>query len=114
MTFFQKLQKILLPAILILILTAHACSSSEPDASSGATNTPATATPAPTPTPTPINPRALLEASGQAMAELDAFHFRIEHEDGGTPLAQGIVLEEAEGSIVRPGILMLDAEVEGV
>ena len=42
------------------------------------------------------------------MAGLDAFHFRIEHEDGGTPLAQGIVLEEAEGSIVRPGDISID------
>lgn len=106
------LQKILITSLLILVLAAHACSrpnSDEPaPASTSATQPTATPIPTPTPSPTPINPRALLEASGQAMASLDAFSFRIEHEEGGTPLAQGLILDEAEGSIVRPNKLSID------
>lgn len=76
-------------------------------ASQGPTPTPEptptpTATPTPTPTPTPVNPRALLDRSGQVMASLDSFHFRLEHRRGATSLLPGLAIEEAEGDVVRP------------
>lgn len=67
------------------------------------------ATPAPTATPTPINPQAILDDCGRAMSALTSFRFHIEHDDdGGTPLAQGMTLTEASGSVSSPDRLTVD------
>ena len=63
----------------------------------------ASPTAAPAATPTPINPQAILDDCARVMSELTSFRFRIEHvDDGGTPLAQGMTLTEARGSVVVP------------
>ncbi len=62
---------------------------------------PPTATPVPT--PTPINVEELLRRSGEATASLDTFHFRLEHNDGGsTPFSDTLDIIEAEGDVVSP------------
>ena len=83
-----------LGALTLAVLTLTACSDTSP---------PATAT------PTPINPQAILDDCGRAMSALASFRFRIEHEgDGGTPLAQGMTLTEASGSVESPDRLAVD------
>lgn len=64
--------------------------------------------PAPTATPTPINPQAILDECGRAMSALASFRFHIEHDEGGTPLAQGMTLTEASGGVENPNRLTLD------
>ena len=78
-----------------LVFAGHACAS--------ATST-TSATPEPTssPTPTPVNAEALLQESGKVMEELESFHFRLHHRSGGTPLMPNLLLEEAEGDVIRP------------
>lgn len=69
--------------------------------SCGGTSTPeATATPAPT--PTPVNVEELLRLAGEATAALRTFHFRLEHNKSGTPLAPNLTVTEAEGDVVSP------------
>ena len=36
------------------------------------------------------------------MAALDSFNFRLSHENGGTPLAIGLVVSDVEGDVVKP------------
>jgi hypothetical protein len=36
------------------------------------------------------------------MANLDSFHFRLYHKSGGTILMPGLVIQEAEGDIIKP------------
>ena len=80
----------------IIALLAYGC---------GETSPPAT----PAPTATPINPQAILDDCGRAMSALTSFRFHIEHEnDGGTPLAQGMTLTEASGSVSSPDRLAVD------
>ena len=87
-----------MPLLLMLVLFTQACSDPSP-----------AATPVPTATPTPINPQAILDDCGRAMSALKSFRFRIEHSDeGGTPLAQGMTLTEASGSVANPDRLALD------
>lgn len=78
-----------LPALLLI---AHACS----------------ATPPPAPTPTPINVRAILDESGKVMAALQSFHFRMQHNKGGTPLLQSLILTDVNGIAATPDSLSLD------
>lgn len=74
----------------------------------GGADEPEPAAAVPTATPTPINPQAVLDACGDAMSALASFRFRIEHEGGGTPLPQGMMLTEASGSVDNPDKLALD------
>ena len=68
-----------------------------------------TPAPTPVPTPTPINPQAILDMCGAAMAALNSFRFHIGHDDdGGTPLPQGMTLREASGGVVNPDRLALE------
>ncbi len=63
----------------------------------------------PVPTPTPVNVADLLERSGDAMGELETFHFRLEHNrGGGTPLAETLIVTEAEGDVVSPDRISVD------
>lgn len=87
----------LIPTLLLVIL-AYGCA-----------DTPPPATPVPTATPTPINPQAILDECGSAMSALNSYRFHIEHdEDGGTPLAQGMTLTEASGTVENPDKLAID------
>lgn len=83
---------------LILALLAYGCAGTSPPP-----------TPVSTATPTPINPQAILDECGSAMSDLTSFRFHIEHDDdGGTPLAQGMTLTEAIGSVSIPDRLAVD------
>lgn len=62
----------------------------------------------PAPTPTPINPQAVLDESGAAMAALSSFRFRVEHSEGGTRLAPGFTLTELSGAYAAPDSIALD------
>ena len=55
-----------------------------------------------TATPTPINLQSLLAQSGRAMESLESFHFRLEHKAGGTPILPILVIDSAEGDVVKP------------
>ena len=66
---------------------------------------------APTPTPTPPpNAQLILERSGEAMALLDSFRFEMSHRNGGTPIAEGLVVKEVLGDVVKPDKLKLSWE----
>ena len=93
-------------AIAAGILAVMSCSSS--------TDTPGptpTGVLPPIPTATPVNPRALLDASGRVMEGLDSFYFRLTHRSGATPLAGNLVIDEAEGAVVKPD--RISAEFSG-
>ena len=62
----------------------------------------------PAPTPTPINPQAILDLSGAAMTSLESFHFKLEHNTGGTLLAQNLSLISVDGYVVKPDKLSLE------
>ena len=94
-------------AIVALVAAAHACSRPGRGASSPAPSTPVptltpTSSPTLTPSPTPVNPAALLQESGKAMEGLESFHFRLDHRSGGTTLVPNLVIQEAQGDVVKP------------
>ena len=76
--------------LILLTITSTACGEAEP-----------TATPTPSPTPPPTA-EDILADSGESMAALDSFNFRLSHENGGTPLAIGLVVSDVEGDVVKP------------
>lgn len=76
--------------LLLLTITSTACGEADP-----------TATPTPSPTPPPTA-EDILADSGESMAALDSFNFRLSHENGGTPLAIGLVVSDVEGDVVKP------------
>ena len=87
----------LIPPLLVALL-AYGCADTSPPA-----------TPVSTATPTPINPQAILDDCGNAMSALASYRFHIEHDDnGGTPLAQGMTLTVASGSVRIPDRLAVD------
>src|SRR5579871_484668 len=50
-------------------------------------------------TPTP---QALLDAALKNTDALNAFHFTLTHENGTTPIAQGIAMSKADGDFLKP------------
>jgi len=71
----------------------------------------ATEAPTPTPTPTPLpDAQTILESSGEAMALLDSFQFKISHRNGGTQIAEGLVVNDVAGNVVKPDKLKLSWE----
>ena len=84
----------------VLVLFFWGCVLMEPTATP--TPTP-TATPTPSPTPTPIPPEVILVRSGEALAGLTSFHFRLKHSEGaGIGGPGGILVTTVEGDVVRP------------
>lgn len=83
---------LLLCAAMMLLAMLGACSSKK-TSKNGAS----TATAAGTPTP-----QELLVAAGQATQALNSFHFTLNHENGTTPIAQGISMRKADGDFLRP------------
>ena len=91
--------------LLALAVTAALLTGAEACSRSGTTSTPvanAISTPLPTPTPLPIDPRALLREAGRVMEDLSSFHFRLYHRSGGTHLLPNLIIEEAEGDVIKP------------
>ena len=80
-----------------VFLVGLSCQRSEPGAPS-----PAIPSPTATSTPIPVDPKAILERSGQVMQELKSFHFQLRHEHGSLQLLAGIFVEDVEGDVVSP------------
>lgn len=97
---FGALAAAALMLMLMLMLLASACG----DAAQSPTPTRIP----PTATPTPINPQAIVEESAAAMAALNSFRFALTHNDGGTPLALGMLLTDVSGSVSVPDRVALD------
>lgn len=55
----------------------------------------------------PSDPTAILERSGQATQDLASFRFDLTHNEGGTQFIPGLVVEEAQGDVVKPDRLAL-------
>jgi len=62
----------------------------------------------PVASPTPVNPQAVLERSGEVMEALESFHFRLTHENGVSPIGQGLVIREVQGDVARPDKISLE------
>ena len=61
------------------------------------------------PTEAPVDVQDLLRRSGEATAQLDTFHFRLEHnEHGSTPFSGILDLTEVEGDIVSPDSMSVE------
>ena len=84
---------LILPAVIAASIGVFSCGRAEP--------TPASS-------PTPVNLRVLFERSGEVMADLNSFHFKLEHEGGGTSLPPNLVIEQAEGDVISPDKLSID------
>ena len=81
---------------LLLLPAAVACGSKKKSAVATATSAPiARATPSPT-------PQDLLNTATKNTEVLKAFHFTLTHENGSTPVAQGISMSKADGDFVQP------------
>lgn len=52
--------------------------------------------------PSPLAASQVIDRCMQSMDAANSFHFEIEHDGGGTPIAMGLVMNEAEGDIARP------------
>ena len=66
------------------------------------------ATTAPSPTPPP-DPSIILQAAADRFQALQFFTFTMTHENGGTPIAFGLLMEDVVGQVVAPD--RLEAEV---
>jgi len=97
--------QIFLTLLLVILITALSCSS--PNDSDVIEDFDVAAKVALTATPTPINPQAVLDQSGKVMNDLQSFRFGLEHNTGGTPLGQGLILISTEGFVVKPDKLSL-------
>lgn len=64
--------------------------------------------PPPTPTPTPVDPAVLVRQASQALGELDSFHFVLAHPEGGTPMLDVLLIQDAEGDVVKPDRLAVE------
>ncbi len=84
---------VLVSAIAVVLIAA--CGDSVPDATA-------------TPTPLPPDPAEVLRLSGSATADLSSFHFRLDHEGGGTPLAANLTITEADGDVVSPDKIAIE------
>ncbi len=90
--------RILCSLIVVTMTLAVACGRGSDEGSLGT----------PVASPTPINPQAVLERSGEVMEALESFHFRLTHENGGTPIGQGLVIREVQGDVARPDKISLE------
>ncbi len=85
-------------SVAAIIWVLGSCGSDEPSAPSAT----------PVPTPTPVSVEELLQVAGEATGALNTFHFRLDHEGGGTPLEPGLTVTEADGDVVSPGAISID------
>ena len=65
-------------------------------------------TPVPTATPLPPNPKEILERSGQVMASLNTFNFRMYHDVGSLEILEGLLIERVNGKVVNPDKLSME------
>jgi hypothetical protein len=64
---------------------------------------------APSPTPRP-DPTALARQAADQLEAQRAFHFVVEHDNGGSPIVLGLLMNRAEGDILRPDRLRADLD----
>ena len=110
------LKHLVVAAIIAIAIGAYSCGGSDSDSTPTpptsvptASPTPSpTPSPSPTPTPVPIDPQALLRESGSVMEGLKSFQFRLEHKSGNTPLIANLVVNEAEGQVIKPDKIAAD------
>lgn len=59
-----------------------------------------------------VDPKTLLSNAAKATGDLDSFHFRLEHENGTSPLPLGLKLVSAEGDVLNPDRLKADVKAK--
>ena len=69
-----------------------------------------TTEPSPTPTATPVppDPKEILESSGQVMASLNTFNFRMYHDVGSLEILEGLMIDRLNGKVVNPDKLSME------
>jgi hypothetical protein len=55
-----------------------------------------------TPSPTPLTAEQVLSESSKKLEAANSFHFVLDHNGGGTPIAMGIDMLKASGDMVKP------------
>jgi hypothetical protein len=60
------------------------------------------------------DPQAILNSSVAAVGNVDSFHFRLDHENGSTPMPLSLDLTSAEGDIVVPDRLKAELRAKAV
>lgn|GEM_PF-1088872 len=88
--------RLLLQALAVLLLVA-ACGSGKNNHKPPTPQNGRLATPTPT-----LSAQDLLNAAIQTTNDLKSFHFVLTHENGSTPIANGISMSKAEGDILKP------------
>src|SRR5581483_7439389 len=86
----------LLPALAVLLLIA-ACGSGKNNHKAPTQQGGRLATPTPT-----LSAQDLINAAIQTTNDLSAFHFVLTHENGSTPIANGISMTKADGDFQKP------------
>ena len=71
-----------------------------------------TPTAIPTPTPEPIRASEVVANSASAMATVSSFRFKLTHPSGSTTLQNGLVVDRAEGAVVAPDQLSVEADAQ--
>ena len=96
-TMLNKPFKVLFFVLVLLTCAAviAACGTAEPD------------NPAPTPPPAP-DPVAILQDAADRFEALEFFKFTMLHENGGTPITFGLVMEDVTGDVAAPDRLQAD------
>ena len=64
----------------------------------------------PTPTPEPIRAPEVIANAASAMGQVSSFRFRLTHPAGSTELLGGLALERADGAVVTPDQLSVEAD----
>ena len=65
--------------------------------------------PEPTPLPSPLTAEEIMLRSSAKLDALSSFHFELDQEGGGIPIAMGLEMTRASGDIVRPDKLKIKA-----
>ena len=67
-------------------------------------------TPTPTETATTFSVQQVLANAAEKFEALESFHFTLDHQGGGTPIAMGLEMEKVVGNAVAPDKLSADIE----
>ena len=91
-----------LAAIAVVVVLGACAQAAEAPASE-----PTEPSPTPSPTPTP-DPAAILKVAADKFDALRYFSFEMTHENGGTPTAFGLLMEDVTGQVAAPDRLAAD------
>jgi hypothetical protein len=56
------------------------------------------------------DPAALLQSAADRLQALNSFHFVFDHENGASPIVEGLKMQRAEGDVVKPDRLQADID----